>query len=172
MSTVSSSSDYVGAPSTKLTHTLSDGMLSVEGENVSFVAEDFIEKIRIGNSNEMPNITHSPKNNSNVQLPVVDANVLDDLEKKSENLTNSVDAVLQEITKRLSKISAISVGNVQTCTDAVNDMSKQVEDAVHSMYSLIAHCEEMDKAMKPVTEIAAKIEKIKDVLSALEAHVQ
>nr|XP_018668519.2 BLOC-1-related complex subunit 6-like [Ciona intestinalis]XP_026691412.1 BLOC-1-related complex subunit 6-like [Ciona intestinalis] len=159
------------------------GVVTVKGGQVSFVSNDLLGQINSAASSQ-PSETASSlmelspssstsdrmfKRKSN--MPVVDGNVIDDLEKDCEKLSQSVDLVIQQMASKLDKISALSVGNIQTCSDTVNQMGLTVDQSVRTMYSLIAHAEELDDAMEPAYLIAAKIHKIKDVLSALESQV-
>ncbi|XP_078488218.1 uncharacterized protein LOC100187102 isoform X2 [Ciona intestinalis] len=158
------------------------GVVTVKGAQVSFVSNDLLGQINSASSqlsetaSSLMELSPSSsmsdrmfKRKSNI--PVVDGNVIDDLEKECEKLSQSVDLVIQQMASKLDKISALSVGNIQTCTDTVNQMGLTVDQSVRTMYSLIAHAEELDDAMEPAYLIAAKIHKIKDVLSALESQV-
>lgn len=125
MTTTPGSVSSAGSKTATNNLSFDDGLLTVEGENVSFVADDFVEKILTGEllnlvwalkstisqifyvcfvGGPSENIKSSPKGNASVVLPIIDAKVLNDLEENCEGLSNSVDAVLQEITTRLSKV--------------------------------------------------------------------
>ncbi|CAK8688566.1 unnamed protein product [Clavelina lepadiformis] len=159
----------VGQRTNLLTQPLSsDGLVKQENGKTSYIANDFIEKLTPGSNHglSMAKASITPKYHN-----VVNPSVLDDLENDCYKLSKSVDEVLAELTKRLNQITAISVANTQACNDVVNNLGTRVDNAVHSMYALIAHCEELDKAMLPVYKLATKIERIKDVVSALEANV-
>ena len=64
----------------------------------------------------------------------------------------------------MSTISAISVANIQTQNDSLNELSNTINNAVHNMFYLIAHCEELDKNMEPVIELTKKVDKLKHKL--------
>uniref|UniRef100_H2YQC9 BLOC-1-related complex subunit 6 C-terminal helix domain-containing protein n=1 Tax=Ciona savignyi TaxID=51511 RepID=H2YQC9_CIOSA len=160
---------------------LRTGTVTLKGGQMSFVSKDFANHIYSASSHgsDLDSLTElSPTSsltdgmfNKRSNMPIIDGSIINELETECDKLTHSVDAVIHQMSAKLNKITALSVGNIQTCSDVITEMGTAVDESVKSMYSLVAHAEELDDAMEPAYRIAAKINKIKDVLSALESHV-
>ncbi|XP_039249088.1 BLOC-1-related complex subunit 6-like [Styela clava] len=107
----------------------------------------------------------------NDDFPAIDSTVLDDLERQTEKLSNSLGNIVKKLTNKLHETSAITVANSQTYSSAIEAMGVEIDDSMKSMYMLIAHCEELDKAMVPVYKVGQSIKKIQNSLLMLEAQV-
>ena len=97
--------------------------------------------------------------------------LVDGLTTSCRDLTLGMQEVVTKVQMTLSNISAITVANVQTCGSSVASLDVTIADSCKSMYSLIASVGELDKEMAPVAELAAKVQRIKTVLTALEDNL-
>ena len=97
--------------------------------------------------------------------------LVDGLTSSCRDLTLGMEEVVTKVQKTLSNISAITVANVQTCGSSVASLDVTIADSCKSMYSLIASVGELDEEMAPVAELAAKVQRIKTVLTALEDNL-
>ena len=114
----------------------------------------------------------SSMNASNIQdIPRIGVELIEKIEAEAIKVSTDVDKLISDVTKSLSTISAISVANIQTQNDSLNELSNTINSAVHNMFYLISHCEELDKNMEPVIKLTKKVDKLKSLLSALEENV-
>merc|ERR1711955_83199 len=66
--------------------------------------------------------------------------MMSNVESEAKNVSHDVDLLILEVSKSLSTISAISVANIQTQNDSLNQLSNTIGNAVHNMFYLISHC--------------------------------
>jgi len=118
-------------------------------------------------SNSLIHLSAGSKNISRAGVETMMSNI----ESEAKNVSHDVDMLISEVSKSLSTISAISVANIQTQNDSLNQLSNTIGNAVHNMFYLISHCEEINKSMNSVVLLKEKVEKLKTLLSALEENV-
>ncbi|XP_022081128.1 BLOC-1-related complex subunit 6-like isoform X1 [Acanthaster planci] len=166
------------------------GTVTRQGEMLSFVADDLMEKIRqsgdplkakdrgssTGSSAcHTPSSSHSrtpslsPSGISASAIPPVDPTALADIEKHSKRVADSVELMMGHLSSTLQNMSAITVGHTQTYRDAVDKAGVTVDQSVKCMYALIARCEELNKTMEPVHRLANQIKSIKRLLEEMES---
>ncbi|XP_038069044.1 uncharacterized protein LOC119738278 isoform X1 [Patiria miniata] len=166
------------------------GTVTREGEMLSFVADDLMEKIRqsgdplkakdrgssTGSSTcHTPSSSHSrtpslsPSGISASAIPPVDPTALADIERHCKRVADNVELMMGHLSSTLQNMSAITVGHTQTYRDAVDKAGVTVDQSVKCMYALIARCEELNKTMEPVHQLANQIKSIKRLLEEMEA---
>ncbi|XP_072026268.1 uncharacterized protein [Amphiura filiformis] len=154
-----------------------DGTVTRDGEMVSYVADDLLEKIRRSASPRVrgassPSTTSQSSSRSSFAssaIPPIDPTALADLEKHSKRVADSLDLMMGHLNSTLHNMSAISVGHIQTYRDAVDKAGLTVDQSVKAMYALIAKCEELSRTMVPVEDLAKQIKSIKKQLDEFEA---
>nr|XP_039263404.1 BLOC-1-related complex subunit 6-like [Styela clava] len=154
------------------------GTVTVTGNQLTFVVDNLAEKVKKSSrlmsdddSSRRTSSCSTPSTSGWSDVPAIDGGILENLEKQTQKLSESLDKIIEKLTKKLHETSAITVGYCQTYSDAANTMGVEADESVKSMYMLIAHCEELDKAMAPVYKVHSKIKHIKTVLAALESQV-
>ncbi|XP_071810175.1 uncharacterized protein [Asterias amurensis] len=168
------------------------GTVTREGEMVSFVADDLMEKIRQSgdplkaknrgssiagssasltpsSSSRSRTPSLSPSGISSSAIPPVDPAALADIEKHCKRVADNVDLMMGHLSSTLQNMSAITVGHTQTYRDAVEKAGVTVDQSVKCMYALIAKCEELNRTMEPVHKLANQIKSVKRLLEEMEA---
>ena len=105
---------------------------------------------------------------SRTRIPPVDPSIISELEEQNKYTTKSVEIMLNYLSKTLNEVTAVAEETVQVYDGTVEHVHLEVEKNIHLMYGLIAKCEELDRKMKPVTELANQVHHIKESLDALE----
>ncbi|XP_076760894.1 BLOC-1 related complex subunit 6 isoform X2 [Xylocopa sonorina] len=103
------------------------------------------------------------------QLPLLDHNVLNELEMEARKVATSVDALTENLAAILHSASALTVGCLETYRDAVCKTCDAVDHNIKSMYQLMAKCEELSKSMGPVYKLAEQIKEMKRMLELFES---
>ncbi|KAB0401766.1 hypothetical protein E2I00_019979 [Balaenoptera physalus] len=68
-----------------------------------------------------------------------------------------------------TELTALSVGCIQTYRDAVDSLGEAVDMSIKGMYTLLARCEELERALQPVQGLARQVRDIRRTLEVLEA---
>ncbi|XP_038069045.1 uncharacterized protein LOC119738278 isoform X2 [Patiria miniata] len=111
----------------------------------------------------------SPSGISASAIPPVDPTALADIERHCKRVADNVELMMGHLSSTLQNMSAITVGHTQTYRDAVDKAGVTVDQSVKCMYALIARCEELNKTMEPVHQLANQIKSIKRLLEEMEA---
>ncbi|XP_055078907.1 BLOC-1 related complex subunit 6 isoform X2 [Periophthalmus magnuspinnatus] len=104
-----------------------------------------------------------------VDIPPIDPSVLVDLHRHTQEVAQSVEAMMKSLNGTIQNMTALSVGYIQTYRDSVDSLGESVDMSIKGMYTLMARCEELDRSMQPIHGLAAQIRDIKRTLDALEA---
>ncbi|XP_055022180.1 BLOC-1 related complex subunit 6 isoform X2 [Boleophthalmus pectinirostris] len=104
-----------------------------------------------------------------VDIPPIDPSVLQDLHRHTQDVAQSVEAMMKSLNGTIQNMTALSVGYIQTYRDSVDSLGESVDMSIKGMYTLMARCEELDRSMQPIHGLAAQIRDIKRTLDALEA---
>ncbi|XP_072305473.1 BLOC-1-related complex subunit 6 isoform X2 [Eucyclogobius newberryi] len=104
-----------------------------------------------------------------VDIPPIDPTVLLDLHRHSQEVAQSVEAMMKSLNGTIQNMTALSVGYIQTYRDSVDSLGESVDMSIKGMYTLMARCEELDRSMQPIHGLAAQIRDIKRTLDVLEA---
>lgn len=156
-----------------------EGTVTKEGDMVLFVAEDLETKIKLsspvtkkGDTPPFPGSRISTpclyRQALMPQLPVIDPNVLNDLEIEVRRVATSVDTLTENLAGILRSVSALTVECLEVYRDAVCKTCDAVDSNIKSMYQLMAKCEELSKLMKPIYKLAEQIKGIKRLLDLFE----
>jgi len=156
-----------------------EGTVTKEGDMVLFVAEDLETKIKLsspvtkkGDTPPFPGSRISTpclyRQALMPHLPVIDPNVLNDLEIEVRRVATSVDTLTENLAGILRSVSALTVECLEVYRDAVCKTCDAVDSNIKSMYQLMAKCEELSKLMKPIYKLAEQIKGIKRLLDLFE----
>jgi len=159
-----------------------EGTVTKEGDMVLFVAEDLETKIKLsspvtkkGDTPPFPGSRISTpclyRQALMPQLPVIDPNVLNDLETEVRRVATSVDTLTENLAGILRSVSALTVECLEVYRDAVCKTCDAVDSNIKAMYQLMAKCEELSKLMKPIYKLAEQIKGIKRLLDLFENAV-
>lgn len=155
-----------------------EGTVMQEGDMVLFVAEDLENKIKLsspvtkkGDTPSFPG-SRSPtclyRQALNPQVPLLDHNVLNELEMEARKIATSVDSLTESLAEILHSASALTVGCLETYRDTVCKTCDAVDHNIKSMYQLMAKCEELSKSMGPIYKSSEKVKEIKRMLDLFE----
>ncbi|CAH6786134.1 BLOC-1-related complex subunit 6 [Phodopus roborovskii] len=149
-----------------------EGTVSRHGDLTHFVANNLQLKIRLSGappplppSSVRPGLTPAPT----PTIPPIDPDVLRDLERLSRELGGRVDRLLRGLGGAVQELTALSVGCIQTYRDAVDSLGEAVDMSIKGMYTLLARCEELERALQPVQGLARQVRDIRRTLEVLEA---
>ncbi|XP_012280198.1 BLOC-1-related complex subunit 6 isoform X2 [Orussus abietinus] len=157
-----------------------EGTVMQDGDMVLFVTEDLENKIKLSSPVTKKGDTPSfPGSRSSTpclyrqaltpQLPLLDHNVLNELEMEARKVATSVDSLTENLAAILHSASALTVGCLETYRDAVCKTCDTVDHNIKSMYQLMAKCEELSKSMGPVYKLAEQIKEMKRMLELFES---
>lgn len=150
-----------------------EGTVSRHGDLTHFVANNLQLKIRLSGApppplppaSVRPCLTPAPT----PTIPPIDPDVLRDLERLSRELGGRVDRLLRGLGGAVQELTALSVGCIQTYRDAVDSLGEAVDMSIKGMYTLLARCEELERALQPVQGLARQVRDIRRTLEVLEA---
>ncbi|KFO18863.1 hypothetical protein H920_19767 [Fukomys damarensis] len=149
-----------------------EGTVSRHGDLTHFVANNLQLKIRLSGAPSAlptapvrPCLTPAPT----PTIPPIDPEVLRDLERLSRELGSRVDRLLRGLGGAVQELTALSVGCIQTYRDAVDSLGEAVDMSIKGMYTLLARCEELERALQPVQGLARQVRDIRRTLEVLEA---
>ncbi|XP_046745344.1 uncharacterized protein LOC124410779 [Diprion similis] len=156
-----------------------EGTVTQEGDMVLFVAEDLETKIKLSSpvtkKGETPSFPGSRSSTPCLyrqaltpQLPILDHNVLNELEMEARKVATSVDSLTENLAAILHSVSALTVDCLETYRDAVCKTCDAVDHNIKSMYQLMAKCEELSKSMGPIYKLAERIKEMKRMLELFE----
>nr|XP_004663213.2 BLOC-1-related complex subunit 6 [Jaculus jaculus] len=149
-----------------------EGTVSRHGDLTHFVANNLQLKIRL--SGAPPPLPPAPVRPCQTPaptptIPPIDPDVLRDLERLSRDLGGRVDRLLRGLGGAVQELTALSVGCIQTYRDAVDSLGEAVDMSIKGMYTLLARCEELERALQPVQGLARQVRDIRRTLEVLEA---
>ncbi|XP_033342212.1 BLOC-1 related complex subunit 6 isoform X1 [Megalopta genalis] len=157
-----------------------EGTVMQDGDMVLFVAEDLENKIKLSSpvtkKGETPSFPGSRSSTPCLyrqaltpQLPLLDHNILNELEMEARKVATSVDALTENLAAILHSASALTVGCLETYRDAVCKTCDAIDHNIKSMYQLMAKCEELSKSMGPVYKLAEQVKEMKRMLELFES---
>ncbi|KAL2765804.1 BLOC-1-related complex subunit 6 [Daubentonia madagascariensis] len=157
-----------------------EGTVSRHGDLTHFVANNLQLKIRLSGVPPplppaparpcpAPAPTPTPTPTPTPVIPPIDPDVLRDLERLSRELGGRVDRLLRGLGGAVQELTALSVGCIQTYRDAVDSLGEAVDMSIKGMYTLLARCEELERALQPVQGLARQVRDIRRTLEVLEA---
>lgn len=156
-----------------------EGTVSHEGDLTNFITKNLEQKIKMSSKPSLDcsdsdcsgPIYRSSRsaNRRAVDIPPIDPLVLLDLHRHTQEVAQSVEAMMKSLNGTIQNMTALSVGYIQTYRDSVDSLGESVDMSIKGMYTLMARCEELDRSMQPIHSLAAQIRDIKRTLDALEA---
>ncbi|KAM6164785.1 BLOC-1-related complex subunit 6 [Rhynchocyon petersi] len=149
-----------------------EGTVSRHGDLTHFVANNLQLKIRLSGAPSplLPAPARPcPAPAPTPAIPPIDPEVLRDLERLSRELGGRVDRLLRGLGGAVQELTALSVGCIQTYRDAVDSLGEAVDMSIKGMYTLLARCEELERALQPVQGLARQVRDIRRTLEVLEA---
>ncbi|XP_019521529.1 PREDICTED: BLOC-1-related complex subunit 6 [Hipposideros armiger] len=147
-----------------------EGTVSRHGDLTHFVANNLQLKIRLSGAPQPPPPTQPCSASALIPaIPPIDPEVLRDLERLSRELGGRVDRLLRGLGGAVQELTALSVGCIQTYRDAVDSLGEAVDMSIKGMYTLLARCEELERALQPVQGLARQVRDIRRTLEVLEA---
>ncbi|XP_035230051.1 BLOC-1-related complex subunit 6-like [Stegodyphus dumicola] len=159
------------------------GTLTVDGDMVTFVAEDLHEKIKMSSpvsrwtdSSSFPGSRSStpslPRQVLQSSVHVIDPNILTDLEMHAKKVATCLDTMLENLSGTLQSISSLTVECMETYENSVCKTCDAVDVNIKAVYQLMAKCEELSNSMNPLYRISGDIKHIKKMLDQLEHIVE
>ncbi|XP_057573109.1 BLOC-1-related complex subunit 6 [Hippopotamus amphibius kiboko] len=149
-----------------------EGTVSRHGDLTHFVANNLQLKIRLSGAPQPPPPAPARPCSAPAPtpaIPPIDPDVLRDLERLSRELGGRVDRLLRGLGGAVQELTALSVGCIQTYRDAVDSLGEAVDMSIKGMYTLLARCEELERALQPVQGLARQVRDIRRTLEVLEA---
>ncbi|XP_074262545.1 BLOC-1-related complex subunit 6 [Saimiri boliviensis] len=142
-----------------------EGTMSRHGDLTHFVANNLQLKIRLSGAPPPPPSTPARPCPARAPtptpaIPPIDPDVLQDLERLSRELGSRVDRLLRGLGGAVQELTALSVGCIQTYRDAVDSLGEAVDMSIKGMYTLLARCEELERALQPVQGLARQVRDI------------
>ncbi|XP_023691082.1 BLOC-1-related complex subunit 6 isoform X1 [Paramormyrops kingsleyae] len=161
-----------------------EGTVSHDGDLTHFIASNLEHKIKMSHRLEPDSDSHCAVQNQAPSehaapsrsclrpppdIPPIDPNVLLDLQRQTQAVAQSLDLMMRGLSGTVQNMTALSVGYIQTYRDSVDSVGESVDMSIKGMYTLMARCEELDRSMQPIHQLAKQIRDIKTMLDTLEA---
>ena len=102
------------------------------------------------------------------EIPPIDPGILHDLESKAKEVSNNLDLMLGNLSNSMRAMTVVTDQHLHAYDSSVKHLSETVDSSIKTMYTLIAHCEQVDSRMAPIYKMAAQIKEIKRTLDILE----
>ncbi|XP_041128780.1 BLOC-1-related complex subunit 6-like isoform X2 [Polyodon spathula] len=148
-----------------------EGTVSHDGDLTHFVANNLQQKIKMSSRQSLDSDSSVRSRGSQrklVDIPPIDPAVLQDLERHTQDVAQSVELMMRSLNGTVQNMTALSVGCIQTYRDSVDSLGESVDMSIKGMYTLMARCEELDRSMHPIHLLAKQIRDIKRTLEVLE----
>jgi hypothetical protein len=101
-------------------------------------------------------------------VPFVDIDALMVLESKAVEVDRNLHRMMDNITRNLNGISTSSVQYAECYRDCVKNVGNASDTATKAMAKLIGKCEEMNKNMEPLYNMAEQVKIINALLDQFE----
>jgi hypothetical protein len=101
-------------------------------------------------------------------VPFVDIEALTVLESKAVEVDRNLHRMMDNITRNLNGISTSSVQYAECYRDCVKNVGNASDTATKAMAKLIGKCEEMNKNMEPLYNMAEQVKMINALLDQFE----
>ena len=103
-------------------------------------------------------------------VPFVDIEALKILENKAVEVDRNLHRMMDSITRGLNGISTTSIQYAECYRESVKNVGNASDSATKSMAKLIGKCEEMNKNMEPLYNMAEQVKKVNLLLDQLEQN--
>lgn len=101
-------------------------------------------------------------------VPFVDIEALKVLENKAVEVDRNLHRMMDNINRSLNGISTTSIQYAECYRDSVKNVGNASDSATKSMAKLIGKCEEMNKNMEPLYNMAEQVKTINLLLDQFE----
>ncbi|XP_028394153.1 BLOC-1-related complex subunit 6-like [Dendronephthya gigantea] len=105
---------------------------------------------------------------TSTDVPFVDTEALKILENKATEVDRNLQRMMGNITRNLNGISTTSVQYAECYRDCVKNVGNASDNATKAMGKLIGKCEEMNKNMEPLYNMAEQVKMIIVLLDQFE----
>ncbi|KAG0238509.1 hypothetical protein BGW41_008160 [Actinomortierella wolfii] len=103
----------------------------------------------------------------------IDISLLEDIEQSAEHLSAQLDSFLHGLQEHFRQAGAATLASIKLYeTTLVDGLCGQVQECVDQTTTLISRCDEMDKDMSAIADIAAKVKSINQALDVLAAAIK
>ncbi|KAF9972114.1 hypothetical protein BGZ73_004810 [Actinomortierella ambigua] len=121
-----------------------------------------------------PRGTSAPTRNVTIGNSIpIDITLLEDIEHSAEHLSAQLDSYLQGLQTQLKEAGVATLASVKLYETAIIDgVCSEVQACVDQTTNLISRCDEMDKDMSAIADIAAQIKSINQALDVLAASIK
>lgn len=106
---------------------------------------------------------------STLFIPPVDPSVIAEVEEQARHASRSIEKLMAYLSKELKNGTTATSSIVNVYDGTIDHIHEEVEKNIKAMYGLIAKCEELDRKMKPINELAMQVENIGSMLDTLES---
>ena len=147
----------------------SDGQTS-EQRIVSYVADDFDQKLRLSSTSpSCETLSHPQSGSSSSATP--DFTALQQIETAALNLRSSIDQVIENINTSTHRITGLTVGCINSYETCLNSAAEVVDSNIKSMYQLMAQVEELNRSMHSIVDVKKEVAQVKQMLDLFEKLV-
>ena len=164
--------DKIENNSTTLDDSLNNTVLEVSRAHESFKKspqELVIDTETLSKGTALVNtdsVCHSHTRSTDV--PFVDIEALKVLQNKATEVDRNLHRMMDNITRNLNGISTTSVQYAECYRDCVKNVGNASDNATKAMGKLIGKCEEMNKNMEPLYNMAEQVKMINVLLDQFE----
>ncbi|RWS27959.1 hypothetical protein B4U80_02843 [Leptotrombidium deliense] len=140
---------------------------------VTYVAEDLETQLRLSspNSSRSYSVT-SDENLKIVENVTVDPLFLNELEKRTKQISNNLNAMVQHISNYTHNVTSMTVNCVREYEKCLMNTCDDIDASIKLMYQLIAKCEELNEAMSPIDALNTEIKEVKRLLDLFERAME
>uniref|UniRef100_A0A7M5XG38 BLOC-1-related complex subunit 6 C-terminal helix domain-containing protein n=1 Tax=Clytia hemisphaerica TaxID=252671 RepID=A0A7M5XG38_9CNID len=131
---------------------------------VSYISSSSEDDIQLNDKNTPTQAQQTLKS----QITSVDPMVLPEIEEQAKIASKSIDRLMKFLSKELTEGTKATTDIVSVYDGTIDHVHSEVEQNIKAMYGLIAKCEELDRKMKPINELASQVRNIRETLDQLE----
>jgi len=97
--------------------------------------------------------------------------IINEIECEAKKLASSVDNLTENLSGILHSISSMSLDCTYVSSDGVTQLCDTADASIKVMYQVMAKCEELNKALRPINKVHQEIKNTKRLLDRVEAEV-
>ena len=153
-----------------------DNSLAKKSVNISSLSEGEITALKSPDERLMKSETLSKQaapsemTAKSTDVPFVDIEALKLLENKAVEVDRNLHRMMDNISRSLNGISTTSIQYAECYRDSVKNVGNASDSATKSMAKLIGKCEEMNKNMEPLYNMAEQVKTINLLLDQFEQN--
>ncbi|RXM93501.1 hypothetical protein EOD39_19007 [Acipenser ruthenus] len=110
-----------------------EGTVSHDGDLTHFVANNLQQKIKMSSRQSLDSDSSVRSRGSQrklVDIPPIDPAVLQDLERHTQDVAQSVELMMRSLSGTVQNMTALSVGCIQTYRDSVDSLGESVDMSI------------------------------------------